>query len=271
MITAEVQIHGYRKGHQLLASSVTLSKDDQAVVDRLSDVAGPLRPKEQFAPYLTAYPLPSGAYYVIARTWQDLTVPRAGCVRTKSVIVDARIWSLRPPLLSIIRQLGPDELPTEMCAVRIELEDRLEEWLPPTPTFSASELLEALFLEDTKPVVVFDAPDPELIALRLLTALWPDIRRRFSLSTFALSPRKIGGRDLDLVFAPLNAKAKFSDWPGRRVDGRSPQIDRHKWTGAIVRRVFKEPFPKLLSDREIDLLGDRDTDGTAAPVSYTHL
>jgi len=264
VITAEVQIHGYRKGHQLLASSVTLSKDDQAVVDRLSDVAGPLRPKEQFAPYLTAYPLPSGAYYVIARTWQDLTVPRAGCVRTKSVIVDARIWSLRPPLLSIIRQLGPDELPTEMCAVRIELEDRLEEWLPPTPTFSASELLEALFLEDTKPVVVFDAPDPELIALRLLTALWPDIRRRFSLSTFALSARKNGGRDLDLVFAPLNAKAKFSDWPGRRVDGRSPQIDRHKWTGAIVRRVFKEPFPKLLSDREIDLLGDRDTDGTAA-------
>ncbi|HBO2529472.1 hypothetical protein OLM64_28410 [Pseudomonas aeruginosa] len=264
MITAEVQIHGYRKGHQLLASSVTLSKDDQAVVDRLSDVAGPLRPKEQFAPYLSAYPLPSGTYYVIARTWQDLTVSRAGCVRTKSVLIDAVDWSLRPPLIPILRLLGSTELPTEMSAVRIELEEQLEERLPPTPTFSASELLEALFLEDAKPVVVFDAPDPELIALRLLTALWPDIRRRFSLSTFALSPRRIGGRDLDLVFAPLNAKAKFSDWPGRRVDGRSSQIDRHKWTGAIVRRVFEEPIPRLLSDREIDLLGDRDADSAAA-------
>ncbi|UCV07032.1 hypothetical protein [Dechloromonas denitrificans] len=264
MITAEIQIHGYRKGHQLLASSAVLPKDDQVVVDRLSDVAGPLRPKEMFAPYLSAYPLPSGAYYVIARTWQDLTVSRAGCVRTKSVLIDTQAWAIRPPLMPILRLLGAAELPTEKEAVRIELEEQLEERLPPAPNFSASELLEALFLEDAQPVVVFDAPDPELIALRLLTALWPDIRRRFALSTFALSPRKIGGRDLDLVFAPLNAKAKFSDWPGRRVDGRSPQIDRHRWTGVIVRRVFEEPVPRLLSDREIDMLGNRDTDSAAA-------
>lgn len=264
VITIEVQIHGYRKGHQLLASSVVLSKDDQAVVDRLSDVAGPLRPKEQFAPYLSAYPLPSGTYYVIARTWQDLTVPRAGCVRTKSVLIDAQAWSLRPPLISILRLLGSAEQPTETDAMRIELEEQLEERFPPAPNFSASELLEALFLEDAKPVVVFDAPDPELIALRLLAALWPDIRRRFALSTFALSPRKLRGRDLDLVFAPSNAKAKFSDWPGRRVDGRLAQIDRHRWTGAIVRRVFEEPVPRLLSDREIGLLGDRDAGSAAA-------
>lgn len=264
MITAEVQIHGYRKGHQLLASSVALSKDDQTVVDRLSDVAGPLRPREQFAPYLSAYPLPSGTFYVIARTWQDLTVSRAGCVRTKSVLINAQVWSHRPQLTSILRLLGAAELPNETDAVRLELEEKLDEPLPPTPNFSANELLEALFLEDQKPVVVFDAPDPELIALRILTALWPDIRRRFALSTFALSPRKIEGRDLDLVFAPSNAKAKFSDWPGRRVDGRSSQIDRHRWTGAIVRRVFAEPVPRLLSDGERDLLGDRDADSAAA-------
>lgn len=264
MITAEIQIHGYRKGHQLLATSIVLSKDDQAVVDRLSDVAGPLRPKEQFAPYLSAYPLPSGTYYVVARTWQDLSVPRAGCVRTKSVLINAQAWSLRPPLVSILRLLGPLELPTETEAIQIELEELLGETLPPAPSFSASELLEALFLEDPKPVVVFDAPDPELIALRLLTALWPDMRRRFSLSTFALSPRKIGGRDLDLVFAPSNARAKFSDWPGRRVDGGSSQVDRHRWTGTIMRRVFEEAVPKLLSDREIDLLGERDVDSAAS-------
>ncbi|WP_167759779.1 GAP1-N1 domain-containing protein [Massilia horti] len=264
MIYAEIQIHGYRKGHQLLASSVVLAKDDQAVVDRLSDVAGPLRPKEQFTPYLSAYPLPSGTYYVIARTWQDMTVPRAGCVRTKSVLINAQVWSRRPPIIPILRLLDSAQLPTETDAVRIELEEQLEERLPPVPNFRASELLEALFLEEVKPVVVFDAPDPELIALRLLTALWPDIRRRFALSTFALAPRKIGGRDLDLVFSPSNAKAKFSDWPGRRVDGRSSQIDRHRWTGTIVRRVFEEPVPRLLSDREIDLLGDRAAESVAA-------
>lgn len=264
VITAEIQIHGYRKGHQLIASSTVLSKEDQAVVDRLSDVAGPLRPREQFAPYLSAYPLPSGSYYVIARTWQDHTVARAGCVRTMSVLIDAHVWALKAPLVPLLNLLELSELPSEHHAVRTDLNECTEERLPPTPSFGASELLEALFLEDAKPVVVFDAPAPELIALRLLTALWPDLRRRFAISTFALSPRKIGGRDLDLVFAPMSAKAKFSDWLGRRVDGRSLQHDRHRWTGAIVRRVFEEPLPRLLSEREINLLGERDANSAAA-------
>lgn len=234
------------------------------MVDRLSDVAGPLRPKELFAPYLSAYPLPSGAYYVLARTWQDMTVPRAGCVRTKSVLIDAQIWALKPPLIAMHRLLGALELPMEMDAVRIEFDEPLEEHFRRPSNFNASELLEAIFLEDAKPVVVFDAPDPELISLRLLAAMWPDIRKRFALSTFALSPRKIGGRDLDLVFAPSNARGKFSDWPGRRVDGRALQSERHRWTGTIVGRVFDDPLPRLLSQNEIDLLGDREADSPAA-------
>ena len=31
----------------------------------------PLTPGQDFSPYLTSYPLPSGRHYVIARTWQD--------------------------------------------------------------------------------------------------------------------------------------------------------------------------------------------------------
>lgn len=264
MATIEVQIHGYRKGHQLLASSLALTKDDQAIVDRLSDVAGPLRPKEEFAPYLSAYPLPSGTYYVVARTWQDSTVARAGCVRTKSLLVDAELWSEKPPLIPIFRLLSATELPTETEAIRTELEETAEERLSPVSGFNASELLEALFLEDVKPVVVFDAPNPELIALRLLSALWPAIRRRFALSTFALSPRRIDGHDLDLVFAPSNARAKFSDWPGRRLDGRASQNWRHKWTPELVRRVFEDSTPQLLSNAGIALLGEGVANSTTA-------
>lgn len=257
MITAEVQIHGYRKGHQLLASTVTLSKEDQTVVDRLSDVTGPLRPNEKFLPYLSIYPLPSGTYCVIARTWQDLAVSRAGCVRTKSILVYMQAWVYKPLLSSVLRELSSADLPTEMDAVRVELEEQHEK-LPKAQDFTANELVEALFLEDVKPVVVFDAADPELIVSRLITALWPDIRSRFSLSTFALSPRKINGRDLDLVFAPSSAKGKFSDWLGRRVDGHSAQSPRHRWTSTIVRRVFEEPIPRLLSEKEVHLLADHD-------------
>ena len=55
-----------------------------------------------------------------------------------------------------------------------------------------------------------------------------------------------------------------TDWTGRRVDGKSSQSDRHRWTGSIVSRVFSEPVPRLLSDREIGLMADHGADGGAA-------
>ncbi|MEQ5287601.1 hypothetical protein [Providencia huaxiensis] len=262
VITINIQIHGYRKGHQLLASSILLSKEDQATVDRLSDVAGPLRPKEQFEPYLTAYPLPSGAYYVIARTWQDHSVPRAGCVRTKSLLVDANLWANTPPLRAILELLDSSELPSEIEATLVQCKEKelVTKTLPPISGFNASELLEALFLEEPKPVVIFDAPKPELIALHLLVALWPNIRQKFTFSTFALSPRKIMGRDLDLVFSPSNAKARFSDWPGRRVDGRLLPAARHRWTKVIASRVFEESTPRLLSKNTFKLINNNEAE-----------
>ena len=259
-------MHGYRKGHQLLAGSVQLPKEDQAAIDRLSDVAGPLRPRERFEPYLTGYPLPSGTHYVLARTWQDLTVSRAGCVRTISLIIPIADWAATEGISAFLELLDLDHPPEDRDATSITLESLSVEALPPAPDFKGSELLEALFLEDSQPVVLFDAPMPELIAVRLVTALWPSMRRQFAVSTFALSPRKVGGRDFNLVFAPKDARAKFSDWNGRRIDGRLPQSARHRWTGSIVGRVFDDPHPRLLTSQEVGLVGgdSEEVDGMAA-------
>lgn len=266
MSVVERQVHGYRQGHQLLAASAQLPKEDQSVVDRLSDVAGPLRPRERFEPYLTAYPLPSGQCFVVARTWQDLTVARAGCVRTLSLIIPMKDWAEAEGLSAYLDLLGIERLPDESDATQIVVRATPAEPLPPVPGFGGSELLEALFLEEARPVVVLNAVDPDLIATRLLTALWPSLRRRFAVSTFALSPRKVAGRDFDLVFAPRDARAKFADWNGRRVDGRSVQGSRHPWTGAIVSRVFDQAYPRLLSATEVGLVGgdDPDIDNAAA-------
>ena len=264
MIIVDRQVHGYRRGHQLLAASAQLPKPDQSVIDRLSDAAGPLRPRERFEPYLTAYPLPSGERYVLARTWQDTTVSRAGCVRTLSLVIGAKDWSLAESLSPFLELLGSDGLPDQDDATQRSVSSSSVTPLPPTPDFKAGELLEALFLEEAQPVVVFDAPTPELIALRLMTALWPSMRQRFALSTFALSPRKIGGRDFDILFAPKDAKAKFSDWNGRRIDGRSSQDARHRWTNAIVSRVFAQTRPQLLTVSELRLVGGGDDVDNAA-------
>ena len=250
----------------MLAASAPLPKDEQATLDRMSDVAGPLRPRERFEPYLSAYPLPGGERFVLARTWQDLTVARAGCVRTLSLIIPAKDWGEAKGLSAFLELLDMDGPPDETVATRLTLEPAPGGVISPATSFDASELVEALFLEDPKPVVVLGADDPELIAVRLLTALWPSLRRRFAVSTFALSPRKVAGRDFDLMFAPKSARAKFADWGGRRIDGRSSQPARHRWTGAIVQRVFVRSEPRLLSQDEVGLVGggDPDTDNAAA-------
>lgn len=261
MISVDIQIHGYRQGHELLASSVRLPKSDQSTVDQLSDVAGPLRPGEIFAPYLSAYPLPSGTHFVLARTWQDLTVARAGCVRTLSLLIPTSNWASVKGLDPFLDLLAPEL--SRLTAEKVEIAEFEPNPLPITPSFQACELLEALFFEEPKPVAIFDAPDAELIAIRIMTALWPSIRKRFSLSTFALSPRKIEGRNFDLIFAPKDARPKFADWPGRRIDGRAANGARHRWTDTIVDRVFNQPLPCLLHDREVGQIASDEASASA--------
>jgi hypothetical protein len=251
-MVVDTQIHGYLRGHQLLSSSVVLPKGDQSVIDRLSDVAGPLRPNESIKPYLAGYPLPSGDYYVLARTWQDLTVARAGCVRTLSLVIPASEWARVNSLASFLDLLDPSVFPQtgEAACHNLSIPKKVRP-MAPIWDFRGGELLEALFLEERKPVVVFGALEPELIATRLITAMWADFRREFAFSTFVRSPRRIEGRQFDLVFAPKDARSKFADWPGRRIDGTADNVERHRWTGDIVERVFVAPLPRLLPESDV--------------------
>lgn len=246
----EQQLHGYRHGHELLSASTRLPPRDQDLVDRLSDVAGPLGPGERFAPYLTCYPLPSGSHYVMARTWQDLAAPRAGCVRTRSLLVPMAAWrKLEDP--AALARAATEAGPTNR-AERFELDPMAPTPLPPVEG-TGIELLEALFLEERVPIAVFGSTSAEMISLRLLTAVWPSRRQRFTLSTFCNSPRTISRQSFDLVFAPMEARSRFSDWKGRRVDGRKSSAARHRWSAEIVDRVFRAPRPGLLG---LDVLGE---------------
>src|SRR5437660_6862374 len=93
-VRIEQQCHRYKNGHQLLATSARLARADQDALDSLSDLSGPLRPGETFESYLTTYPLPSGDFYVLAKTWQDLSAPRAGCVLTRSILLPMSDWEI---------------------------------------------------------------------------------------------------------------------------------------------------------------------------------
>jgi hypothetical protein len=251
-VRIEQQSHGYKSGHQLLATSVRLVRGDQDVVDCLSDISGPLRPAETFDPYLTAYPLPSGSFYVLARTWQDLMAPRAGCVLTRSLLVPMVDWEAVEFPASLIERLAlVDRQETVVRSIEF---DPYPIQLPRVASKRTTALVEALFLENRKPIVLFDEIDPTLISERLLGAFWPGMRRVFSLCTLALSPRSVSGKPFDLMFAPRNARSRFSQWDGRIIEASSgrEEISRHRWTTVTAKHIFEDDPPSLLS---LDALG----------------
>ncbi|MFZ6044948.1 hypothetical protein ACFW0H_02345 [Pseudomonas sp. CR3202] len=259
MESLDEQLHGYRQGHQLLSSTARLPRDDQDLIDRLSDIAGPLGPNERFSPYVTFYPLPSGSHYVVARTWQDLDAPRAGCVRTRSVLVPMPAWvELKnvAGVVGLISNVGAVEPAKKRALLDTE----------PSPLADIDprhgiELVEALFLEERAPIVVFDSDYAEILTLRVVTALWPSFRRNFSASTFCRSPRSIGRRSFDLVFAPKDARSRFGDWLGRRIDGRKKDPIRHQWSKSIAESVLATPYPSL---KTLDSIGEMSADGAGS-------
>ena len=254
--TVHQQFHGYRKGHQLLSASLGLHPRDQDAVDILSDLTGHLRPGEMFDPYLTAYPLPSRAYYVVARTFQDLEAPRSGCVQTRSLFIPMDAWvelkNLEWLMAMLVRvQEGEEARP------RGQPTYDEQKWPARVSDTRAVELVQALFLEVVRPIVVFNVPEADVIATRLLVALWPDLRRSFSICTLALEPRRLGERDFDLVFAPITARSRFSGEAFGRIGvrGSMPNETAHPLAVSTAARVFHSDHPRLAMTDVLDLLG----------------
>ncbi|MFM0077163.1 hypothetical protein PQQ86_39120 [Paraburkholderia sediminicola] len=245
------QLHGYRRGHELLASSMELVREDQDAVDQLSDISGPLGPGETFEPYLTAYPLPSGSHYVLARTWQDLSAPRAGCVLTRSVFIPISVWSTAQSLASFLALLVPFD--RGVSKVDVSFLPTSSKRLPTASDPRLGDLVEALFLETRRPIVMFDAADAEVVAERLLVSFFPSLKRKFSLSTFCTAPRLLDGKDFDLSFAPITARQRFSNFSGRRIDV-VPRPVRHRWTQPLVERLFRAPRPSLFDPSTVSLI-----------------
>lgn len=90
-------LHGYRNGHQLLASSIDFSFSDRRLLDSMSDGAGidSMNCKDG---YITGYILPESQKYVLAKTWYADDMSRPGCVWTHSLIFDLdSIFQIKSP------------------------------------------------------------------------------------------------------------------------------------------------------------------------------
>ena len=251
------QHHGYLRGHQLLASSVKLDRPDQELIDRLSDIAGSIHSGPEIPSYLTGYPLPSGRFFVFARTWYDAAAQRTGCVLTHSLLVPLQAWSSAASASSVREFHRPFPHGDQATLQSIKWDPAEIDYLPPEVENDSPELIEALFLEKPAPVL-WIAHDVENALLRIVDALWPSFRGRFAFQSFALKPRFLGERPFDLMAAPRTSRGRFADWPGRRVEGIGQP--RHAWTSQLSREIFQAPKPSL---SRVDPLGILSSEGAS--------
>lgn len=221
-ITVHEQLHGYRSGHQLLSSSIRLSSKDQDTLNYLSDLSGALGPRQKIRPYLTGYPLPSGAFYVLAKTWQDLQVRRSGCVVTQSLLFQMEDWERMGSIGCAAELLV---LPEDL-AFGSELKQLKLHYVPiAAPNDPRNNILaEILFIHKRDPVLLFNSEHAESISLRIIEAGWSRFRREFSFCTCSLAPRSIDGKPFNLQFAPAESQAQFASWAGTKLTAQSSEV-----------------------------------------------
>lgn len=242
-------LHGYRKGHQLLAGSVRLPADSADLVARLSDLSGVLPPGTPLLNYLTVYPVTGSRFFAVARTFLDEGAPRSGCVLTHTLLVPADSWrSCRNPaaLAALLAPEVPD-VSQSRFDLPLEVESRLLDKTPADRQLAPSgglEFVSKYFGEGVRPIVWFDCETPEASLWAILGALWPSLRQRFAACTFCLQPRSAADGLFDLMFAPGSASPRFHGVPREgliRSSSSGTQTGAkatEPWVGEFSKSIF---------------------------------
>lgn len=197
-------LHGYRDGHQLLASSTKLSREQEWQLLVMSDLSGPSF-RAGFESYLTGYPLDAGGFYCLARTWFAPELPRPGCVWTHSILISdtdlARIGDFRSIIPYFRRPSSAKDLDSYDTSVHIDLSYDKPYILPAEVT---SALLSLLYGSTSQTVVLTSSSSHsyEQLVLATFSQQWPRLRRNFRFCTGALAIRDVA---FDVVIAPPNA------------------------------------------------------------------
>ena len=239
-------LHGYRRGHEELAGSVRLPSRDTELVTRLSDLSGSLSGSPKFGPYLTTYPLPSGQYYAVAKTWPDIAALRAGCVLTHTVLVPTPVWKALedPQILDEVFRDPTSEPRPDYSRPVIFPESSIPKKVAPLPNNLGNlTFVHKYFVEGIRPVIWFGHRQADEILWRLLRGMWPSLRATFSACTFCLQPRTLNDRVFDLMFAPPSAYSRFLKI------GPENFIDGSERTTATVATGSDEPWVHSWSER----------------------
>lgn len=237
-------LHGYKDGHQLLASSVRLPRDLQALTLTMSDLSGPGF-RAGYESYLTGYPLDVVGHYCLARTWFAPDQPRPGCVWTHTLIIRfddlAHLGQMqqleplfqRPHLLDTFEQY---ESPLELSVADLGSGESLSASIDATVS---ARVLDALYGTGQKVILSCgNAHTYEALVLAVIDQQWPRLKRGFWFCTGSLSLRETR---FDLSVSPPELSHPADDAVLFVESGMSQSIPNSEWVKiAVADLVFPQ-------------------------------
>lgn len=197
-------LHGYKEGHQLLATSADLSIEARKTLLFQSDLSGPIIYKG-FETYLTGYQLPDSKYYAFAKTWYANEMPRPGCVWTHTLLIEFVDVGKIVDFESLVRFFRrPEQNYYQEYDKPVEAPfNSLNVSLPYNRDFY-DEIANAIYAPPYKTVVIpADTSEKfQTEILRIWSDQWPRLRRSFAFCTGTMSAKSIRGKSFDLQIVP---------------------------------------------------------------------
>lgn len=234
-------VHGYSKGHSLLAGSCRLSKKSLDIVAEQSDLSGPLPAASSTPSYLTAYPLADSDYFALGRTWPDLDAPRSGCVITHTLLIPKALWaSTESPQAFLRLHKLPDRSSLDAFKTVLSHSSQSADDIQ-KPSISSTEsrqFVAKVFRDGLRSVVWFDCQNPDALFIAFVKLLWPAIRLQLYANTYSLQARARIDSELQLHFAPRTAQSRFSRLPKECLITKGTTTlsgdDNHEWMAELA-------------------------------------
>lgn len=267
---AEQIIHGYRDGHELLASSIKISREAQRIFLSMTDLSG-YGFEDGFDGYLTGYPVMSLGKYALGRTWYATEIERPGCVWTHTLLIDfSDIPILDAPQCLLQYFQRPTSI-NEMTQYERPLDIQVFHGSPSVPENinerACVRLLDAMYGEPIAPLIIEASHVNELedLVFSLWAQQWPRLRRCFSFCTGSLSLRSFGNSFFDLQIVPkrrrLNVDRLSSTVRRVELSNLVESSECEEWLSAAATdlRRGNSPLRKFLWDFGADAPGERES------------
>lgn len=244
-------VHGYERGHRLLASSRNFDDAADQLLGSMSDLLT-TRLLEGGSSYLVGYPLKAQNSYVLARTWAANEMPRPGSVWTHSLIVDYQtLATLEDPscLLGLLRR--PDSKIINSFAdpiVKIPAGPKAPSHLTPAIAETAIENLYSTHPARSVVLTSTVASDDEQLLLALWRQMWPALRRDTAFFSFAdETPPAV---DASCIIQFAGKSQKCASTSGSRAEAARllvddlPKVTQTPLRGFLARHAFDAPEPR---------------------------